>query len=149
MFREYKDRYLVYADGRVYNTILKRFMKPYLGCNGYFMLSIVDEYELLHRIIAKVFLPNFYDKPTVDHKDRNKENNSLYNLRWATCDEQTANRGDIGMYKNNTSGTKGVSYHKEKKRWIAKFRAKGKRYQKSFKSKEEAINQRLSWESEI
>lgn len=38
----------------------------------------------LHRIVAKAFIPNPYNKPMVNHKDRNRLNNSVDNLEWVT-----------------------------------------------------------------
>jgi hypothetical protein len=46
----------------------------------------------MHRFIAKCFIPNCEDKPTVDHIDRNRSNNRLDNLTWATSKEQISNR---------------------------------------------------------
>lgn len=42
----------------------------------------------VHRLIALAFLPNPDNKPTVDHIDKNKTNNNIENLRWATSSEQ-------------------------------------------------------------
>lgn len=36
----------------------------------------------VNRLVALTFLPNFKGLPLVDHKDGNKSNNRLYNLRW-------------------------------------------------------------------
>ena len=48
----------------------------------------------VHRLLALTFLPNYYNLPQVDHKDRNKHNNSIYNLRWVTQEENMCNRDD-------------------------------------------------------
>ena len=45
----------------------------------------------LHRLLAINFIPNPENKPTIDHIDRNKQNNNLSNLRWATHKEQANN----------------------------------------------------------
>ena len=38
------------------------------------------------------FIPNPEDKTTIDHIDRDKKNNNLFNLRWATGTEQYRNQ---------------------------------------------------------
>lgn len=143
MYKIYKDKYLVYDDGRIYNTILKRFIKQTLTGRGYRTVKILGKNARLHRVIAEVFLPNYYNKPTVDHKDRNKENNSLYNLRWASQKEQIVN---TGIRSTNTSGTKGVCYHKRDKLWVAHLCVDGKLYRRSSKTIEEAILKRIELE---
>jgi hypothetical protein len=49
----------------------------------------------LHRLLALHFIPNPENKPTVDHIDRNKLNNDLSNLRWATTKENRNNCDNI------------------------------------------------------
>ena len=56
-----------------------------LSCNGY------KQKHKVHRLVALTFLPNYYNLPTVDHKDRNRQNNSIYNLRWFSHHDQNTN----------------------------------------------------------
>lgn len=46
----------------------------------------------VHILIAKVFIENPENKPTVDHIDRNPHNCHVDNLRWATQKEQNKNQ---------------------------------------------------------
>jgi len=46
----------------------------------------------VHRLVAKAFLNNSDNKLTVDHIDRNRRNNKVDNLRWATKLEQEHNK---------------------------------------------------------
>ena len=46
----------------------------------------------IHRVVGVTFIPNFENKPMIDHDDRDKHNNRLYNLKWATAEENNANK---------------------------------------------------------
>jgi len=59
----------------------------------------------------------------IDHKDENGLNNQKYNLRVCTRSQNQMNRGKT---KNNTSGYKGVSWHRRIKKWGAHIRANNK-----------------------
>jgi len=46
----------------------------------------------IHKLVALTYIPNPENKYSVDHIDRNKTNNHISNLRWATFSEQMTNR---------------------------------------------------------
>jgi hypothetical protein len=58
---------------------------------------------LLHRVLANAFIPNPDNKPFVNHKDGNKENNSLENLEWVTASENNYHAYRIGLNKGGRS----------------------------------------------
>lgn len=69
----------------------------------------------------------------IDHFDRNGLNNKRENLRLLTDGENNVNRC---MFSNNTSGSVGVSYHKQNDGWIARWQDKnGKHNSKYFSCK--------------
>ena len=82
------DGYEVSTEGRIRNKNTCLLLKPNMDCKGYTVSSIRSKNIKFHRVIAQTFLPNVYNKSTIEHKDDNKMNNRLYNLKYATYKEQ-------------------------------------------------------------
>lgn len=76
-------------------------MKLHKDKNGYININLYLEKKpkrhLIHRIVAVAFIPNPENKPQVNHKDGNKENNNINNLEWNTCSENTQHSYDTGL----------------------------------------------------
>lgn len=68
----YKDRILKYSlDGKKYSCVtLCKDGKGYT--------------KKIHILVASAFIPNPDNKPQVNHKDGNKQNNCVSNLEWCT-----------------------------------------------------------------
>lgn len=69
----------------------------------------------LHRIVMRQATGN---GTIIDHKDGNPANNRKDNLRLCTGAENNHNQA---KNKNNTSGFKGVSYHKPTGKYVARI----------------------------
>ena len=75
---------------------------------------------LMHRLLLGLIDPTI----KTDHRDRNGLNNTRSNLRACTNAENMRN---TGAQANNTSGYKGVSWHKQSGKWAAYIKANWKR----------------------
>ncbi len=78
-----------------YKKLLKMWIKA-----GYCVIQLSDNNNkkisiLVHRIIAQTFIPNPDGKPTVNHKDKHRDNNNVNNLEWFTPKEQCEHKNTV------------------------------------------------------
>ena len=135
------DNYLIYPDGKVFNKSNNKFRKLNFATNGYQYVALYKDGKqknhLLHRLIAIHYIPNTENKPEVDHINRDKTDNRVENLRWATRIENAQN---TGKQKNNKSGHKNISFHKASGRWEFSTKTHAQYFRKYFGTLEEAVD---------
>lgn len=104
---------------------------------GYLVVSVGGKSLLAHRL-AWFFVHGEWPEGDIDHKDGDKLNNAISNLRLATSAQNSHNSQTP---KHNQSGIKGVSYCKAEQKWTAQV-AVGRKpvLMKRFKTKEEAAH---------
>lgn len=73
----------------------------------------------MHRVVNKT--PDGFE---TDHINENRLDNRRSNLRTATHAQNTYNRLD----KRNTSGHKGITWHKKGSKWLVQIRHKGQQH---------------------
>ena len=90
---EYEGRYKVSNLGRVMSldwmhTKQERIMKESFCTNGYVKVSLfknkTSKQCMVHRLVAKTFIPNPNNYPCINHKNENKADNRVENLEWCT-----------------------------------------------------------------
>lgn len=94
--------YSISEEGQVRNDITGRIKAQYVNKdNGYPTVDLYKDNKSMkvtvHRLLAEAFIPNPENKPCIDHKDGNRQNNSLNNLRWATYSENNSRFNTIGV----------------------------------------------------
>jgi len=93
------EDYLINQNGDIYSTKTNKFLKPWLDSKGYLQIQLFKNGSKycfkVHRLVAKVFIPNPLHLPEINHKDENKQNPKLTNLEWCTT-KYNSNYGTRG-----------------------------------------------------
>lgn len=92
--------YLVSSTGKVIGRRGKLMTGSDNG-RGYRQVLMYDRNNKMksmkiHRLVAHLFLPNWDDKFTVNHKDFDKYNNNVDNLEWASNSENHRHKCEAG-----------------------------------------------------
>lgn len=92
-----------------FQKIHERKLRSHICNGGYLTVSLYNKEVgkksfLLHRIVAKAFVENPNDKPTVNHKYGDKLDNRASSLEWLTYEEQIEHAQKNGL----------TNYHKSK-----------------------------------
>jgi hypothetical protein len=88
---------------------------------GYHKIHVYKKFHKTHRVIFLYhygYIPDF-----IDHIDGDKLNNKIENLRAATKSQNCMNQK---ISTRNTSGMKGVMWHKRDKKWVVQLRVNSK-----------------------
>ena len=119
-----KPRYFVSNHGRIWSNATNKFLSTEIGNAGRVTLHIIDingvlSFFLLHRLVAKAFLPPPGEgEDVVDHIDGNPLNNNADNLKWCTQKANIHNPNTIG---HTSDACKRLSARKGHQIWCEGF----------------------------
>ena len=114
-----------------------------IGSHGYIQVTIKGKLYLVHRIIW-LWYYGYLPENLIDHKNRNKIDNCIKNLRETT---QICNLRNTGNISSNTSGIKGVCFDKRDEKWTTYIMVNKKhRSLGSYKDFDDAVCARLAGE---
>lgn len=71
---------------------------------GYPKIMIDKKGLMVHRLVAKTFIPNIENKPFVNHINGDRTDNRVENLEWVTNSENQLHSYRVLNNKNNNSG---------------------------------------------
>jgi len=121
--------YFDHKDGHLYWKKVMHQNKQYLvgqevgsiHKTGYRHVTWMGKIHKVHRLIF--LLEHGYLPKEIDHINGDRQDNRLENLRGVTRSENQFNKA---MCSNNTSGFRGVNWHKHSKSWVVRVCTKGK-----------------------
>lgn len=109
-------------DTGIFRWIVKPAQRVKIGdiagsvdAGGYIVIEITGKNYKAHRL-AWFYMTGEWPSCDVDHRDGVPSNNTWTNLREAAG---SVNHVNTAIYKSNTSGVKGVSWHKVSGKWVA------------------------------
>lgn len=97
--------YTVFKEGYLISGLTGKKVVGSKDKYGYLTVTLYKEKggkgktHKLHRLVAKAFIPNPYNKPQVNHRDGNKSNPHYSNLEWVTNGENQLHAFEIGTQK--------------------------------------------------
>ena len=141
------ENYLIYEDGKVYSKKTKRYLSTCDDGNGYLQVGLSKDgnqkSHKIHRLVGLHYIPNSDNKICLDHINRDRSDNRVENLRWATYSENQQNKG---IQKNNKVGIKNICYDKINDTYKYEKKIRGQIHKKTFKTLEDAIAYKEDYE---
>ena len=134
--KEYLHEIFEYKDGELFWKVKRKRINlgdkaGRISKRGYKQIGVDGALYSSHRLIF--FMHNGYLPETIDHINGNRADNRIENLREVTLSQNQMNR----KFSKNSSGVKGVVWHKLNNNWMAQLRFNGKnKYLGSFKDLE-------------
>jgi hypothetical protein len=119
---EYHDGLIFWIESPAFN-IPARSLAGTLRDDGYIGVYLNKKYIFAHRIVWEMFNSPLLDTEYIDHINGQRADNRIENLRKCTLQQNAYNRG---KQSNNKSGYKGVSWHKQKCKWVAQIKIDGR-----------------------
>ena len=99
------DNFEISDDGQLRNVKTGTIYKQHINKEGYNQVCVSlggrnkKKVFKIHKAVAETFIDNPENKSDVNHKDGNKQNNTIYNLEWMTSKENMKHASQNGLLK--------------------------------------------------
>ncbi len=114
----------------------------YKSIDGYIYIGVQGKTYRAHRLAYLMYHGFCREDMEIDHINGDRSDNRASNLRMATRKQNGENKA---VYKNNSSGYKGVFWHAQAKKWVAQiYHNKSRKYLGVYETAELAHNAYLT-----
>lgn len=116
----FEGQYQISNYGNIYSVKSKKMLGKSLGTSGYKNVCLCKngfaKTYMIHRLVAKHFLPNPENLEQVNHKDHDKGNNNAENLEWVSQSENVKHSYLNPDRKKSTGwkGKEGAAHNRSK-----------------------------------
>lgn len=121
----YTEKLVIHKSGNAYhfNKGIYNLKKQSIASHGYPVIWFRSKPRLLHRLIAKGYIPNPENKREVNHKNGVKTDLRIENLEWVTASENIKHSYDkLGRRSTLNQGKGSLFWDKAGKgSWCARF----------------------------
>lgn len=104
---EASPKYEISSEGRVVNRRTNRIIVSVPDSSGYYFVGLSTNghrtYHRVHRLVMEAFCPTLSPELSVNHIDRDKSNNAIWNLEWITHQENMKHASETG-FRNRGRG---------------------------------------------
>lgn len=94
------EKYIVFSDGRIYNTVNKKILKPVINAAGRAYVTLCKNNKkkncYVHRIVADHYLPGKpHQNATVYHINNDLKDNRVENLKWSGSSQPSIRKMNV------------------------------------------------------
>ena len=90
------ETYAINTNGDIKDLRSEKLVIKYKSMDEYWIVSLINKnghsIQRIHRLLAIHFIPNPNNELQIDHINRNREDNTINNLRWVSHSENQINK---------------------------------------------------------